>query len=239
MNAFSPNMPVQQQQQMPDQTPNGADTANNADDFSLDTANIWADPTPPVQQQPQPVANKSPDQMAAFNQYVSGLQFQGGPTSEMFQQALQTGDFGKVAASFNSMAQEIYKRAMQDASKMYDASIEKSVSTAVGKSKDFYATEQSRQALRQSIPIAANPNVAPVAEAVFGQAMRQHGGDRAKAMKQTQAFFNALSQQPHTAFGFNTPPAGSPSLRRGGGSSSFGGSGEDDFDWVGWSKSNT
>lgn len=209
---------------------------NNDSAFSLDGPSIWEQPSKPQQQQPQQ-SNKTPDQLAQFNNYVQGLQFQGGPTSDMFQQALQTGDFNKVTASFNAMAQQIYSRAMQDSSRMFDAAVAKAVDSAVGQSRNMYMNDQHRQALYAAVPISKNPNMQPIVEAVYAQAMTKSGNDRDKAIDQTRKFFAAIQQQPHTAFGFTTPPAGSPSPGRGGsGMSPFDDPSGDGFDWMSWAK---
>lgn len=227
----------------PNPNGNNGNQGNNNSGFNFDADNIWSEPASNNQsnsnqrQQPaSPPNGQASDQMANFNQYVNGLNFGKMFDGQAFQQAIQTGDYNSINEAMTKSMQGVYRQAVMDVTKMLDSTVNTAVEKAVGQSKNFFQTENYRKELQQAIPIANNPNVAPVAEAIYGQMIKKHNGDSKKAVEATKQFFGALTSQSHEKFGFDKPPAGMPSSRRGGGNVSFGDDGQE-FDWAGWAQS--
>ena len=210
---------------------------NNSGAFDLSNTNIWEVPKTEgnnqTTQMPQPT--QAPvDPNAQFNQYIQGLDFKFGLSPEDVQKFVVSGDTAGLQAAIQASQRNMYRSVLLDTSKMVNTSVERAVAIAVEKATGMYQQDKSRMVLEDVVPIAKNPNVAPIARATFQQFMKQ-GASADEAAKKTQAFFDALRKQPNTDFGL--PPRADSGRGGFGQSVGFGDDAASDIDWVSFANS--
>jgi len=215
----------------------GSTTNNNNGAFSLDAPNIWATPQPnqggntttqPTVIVQPPQQQQTPQQQ--FEAYVNSRDFGFNMGQDDIQKFVSAGDTAGLAAAVNTSLRNVYKQAMLDSSRMVNDSVDRAVAQAVEKATGMYKGDQNKQVLEQMVPIAKNPNVAPVANAVHKQFMKS-GLNAQQAAEKVQQFFGSLQGQNPTNFGL---PPSSGSGKNGFGQNMNGGFGDDDqeIDWM-------
>lgn len=211
---------------------------NNPQGFDLSRGNIWEQPKPkPVEQTNQnqnggPSNNGTPqnvDPMEGFKNYVKGLDFSAQLSPEDIQNFVQKGDHKGLTAALNKANQGVYERTMLDASKMLNTSIDKAVATAVEKATGAFKTDKSLDFLNTSIPIAKNPNVAPVAQAAYGSFIK-NGKTQEEAVGLVRDFLGAMGKLRNEDLGLPKTPSNSP----GSGRSLASGQQQDNDELVDW-----
>lgn len=225
--------------QKPDQnngSAGGNAGGNNNGTFNLETGNIWAPPAPnqggnttqPQQQQQQ--QQQGPSQEEQFNNYINSRDFGFTMSQEDIQNFVSQGDVKGLTNAVNSAMRNSYRSMMLDASRMVNNAVDRAVEQAVQKATGMYQGDKNRMALEQAVPIAANPNVAPIAQAIQKQFLKS-GKSLDEANKGVQAFFASLQGTDATKFGL-PPSSGSGRNGFGRDMSGFGPSGDDDIDWI-------
>lgn len=199
------------------QSPQGSAPAGQASGeisdggFDLNAINIWqqkpiAQPQMAVQQQ-APQQQQQPDPMGQFDQHVKGLNFgKFEMDSEQLQRFVQTGDTEGFNKSLTGMMQGVYKQVMLDASRMMATQREQIVEDALAKAKQMYGSQRTFDDLVKEVPLAGNPNVAPIAQAVFKQFQSQ-GKSHADAVKGVKSFLNAIRGTKETDIGLPPRPS--------------------------------
>lgn len=187
------------------------------DAFDLNSMNIWAPAQQPAAQQtpaPQQQVQQQPDTLAQFDQYVKNLNFgKFELDADSLQKFVQHGDMQGFNTALSGMMQGAYKQMMLDASKMMGNMREQIVEEALNKAKSMYGAARTFDDLVAEVPLAKNPNVKPIAEAVYKQ-FRNQGGDHAAAVKGVKNFLGAMRQVKETDIGL-PPRTTQPGMRRG------------------------
>lgn len=205
---------------------------NNSSDFDLHGANIWAqgNNNPTVTTDVLNDGTNDPATMSRFDQHVQSLDFKPTFSPEVVQQ-LQQGNLSGLADMMNSMARQVYAQAIKDSSKMSTAAAQRAVLAATEKSTGAFKTDQAIRTLESMVPIAKNPNVAPIAQAVMAQALKAKPGDYEGGAKKVQQFFDAIRNQKSSQFGLEEPPRSGNGQRGGSSSQQFD---DDAIDWLGF-----
>lgn len=223
---------------------NNQNDGNNQDNFDLNAGNIWEQPDN-SKKNSNPNGNGNgnqqtnngtqPDAMEGFNNYVNKLDFKFALSPESVQKFIQQGDHKGLSDAITASHREVYRQTMLDASKMLNTSIEKAVNSAVEKATGAYKTDKAVDYLNTSIPIAKNPNVAPVAQAAYG-AFLKAGKSQEDAVKGVRDFLSSIKSLKNEDLGLPKAPSGSPGngrLRESGQQSDT----EDMVDWLAFAKS--
>lgn len=128
-------------------------------------------------------------------------------TPEVAEQ-INNGDFNGVQQRFNAMGQNIVRQSMAMAIQIMRAHGE-SLQTQMR--SEFGQTLNGRdnnEALVRDFPSAKDPRVAPVIQRVFDQALKNTGGKRDLAVKQTKDMLALMSNVTSGDLGLNLVPQG-------------------------------
>lgn len=212
-----------QGQQPPQNSQQGQQADSGQDNptgFDLNGSNIWSAGNNNAQQQSaqgqQQQSAQQPQQgqdLSGFESYVKGLQFAPAVNGELAQR-IQQGDPVALQEYIGGIGQQIYKQAMLDATRLFSGMQGRIVDDAVNKASTLYGRDKAVTALQSQIPIAKNPNIAPIAQGVFAQFMKS-GASQEQAIENTRQFLASMGNVDHKQLGMNSPPRSSNGQGRG------------------------
>lgn len=189
-----------------------AQTSDQAQAKLLDNGNVWED-------KPEENAGDQPAQITTtaaadatpkptFAEYVSQLNFDADPNvAQSLVSAMNDGNMEDVSKIFQKFGQQIYTKAVEDASRMLDTHGRRIETDLLKKVDGKFSTRDMRGSLEEAVVIAKNPNIAPIAEALKTTFMRQGKSDE-QANTQVQRFLLEMSGMVQETLG--SPPANRP-----------------------------
>lgn len=219
-----------------------ADDENSSGDFDLTRGNIWEQPQEPENRngngggnngQGNGEGNNSPDVMSQFDKFIEGKNFDFSMSPEDIQKFVASGDAAGLQAAMLKSQRTMYKQVMLDASTMVNAAVRRAVDAAVSKATGNFEVSNARTTLQRMVPLAKNPNIAPVAEAVMSTFTKKGMGHEEAAGKVGQ-FLNALRNVKGKDIGVDDPPR---QLNNNRGSRAAIGDDDEDIDWLSFAKS--
>lgn len=235
--------PRPQQQQKPtvlkEDVGNEVDEENSSGDFSLDKGNIWEQPEGNGERT-QDVTGKDADRqngeaavMEGFDAFVAKKNWKFELTPEDIQNFVEKGDSKGLAAALQKSQREMYRETMLDSSRMVNSAIDRAVDKAVQKATGNFQTDKAKDTLRRVVPLANNPNVAPIAEAIMSTFIKK-GQSHADAASNVSKVFNAIRGVKGKDIGVDDPPRDRNGNRGGAAQNDD----EDMIDWMSFARSN-
>lgn len=203
----------QQQARKPDE--------NNSDGFDLDAVNIWDQPKDQNQNRGNSGNNNNNNnnnnggqqqQTGGFDNYINSLNFDFAMPQDDLAKFVQSGDVSGMAKAMAAHGRQVYKQALTDSVKLSQNMVEAAVQKAIKGAGMNYQTDKSIGYLEAQMPIAKNPNVAPIAQSILGTFMKK-GMKLEEAVESTKKVFGAIRSKANTDFGL--PPRSSNSSNRG------------------------
>ena len=153
-------------------------------------------------------ANGGEDIGTTLTQQLESMSF-GDPifTSEVAEQ-INAGDFSGVQERFDSMGQNIVRQSLSMVVQILRPFAEQLQSQI---REEFQGTLNSRdnnETLVRDFPAAKNPQVAPVIQQIFSQALKNTGGNRERAVSQTKEMLRFMANQTASDLDLNVAPRG-------------------------------
>ena len=208
-----------------DQNANDQNDQNNQQDQNNDQNNIenfddlWQDPkdenNQTQQTNNQQNTNDQTNQTSPndrFDEHVNSLDFAADINATELAEQLQNGDFTGLNAAMESVARKTYKSTIFDMNKLIESRVSSAVDEAVQKTTGQVNRNMAVNKMRDALPFASKPSVAPIAEAVFSRFM-QRGDDTEKAIENTRNFFAETNKLSAKDVGQITAPKPKPGER--------------------------
>lgn len=229
--------PSQTQQQ---QKPDGQDDQNNGGNNDDLPANIWAQQQQQQQDnnqqqqnnqnnnQQQNNNNNAKDAATQIREHLEAAGIKADFTPEEIKSLTETNDPKVFSEKLSTLMQKTYIKAMQDSNQLIESKLEKAVETAVAKAVSNVKTDGFKEKLQNSIPLAKDPNITPIAEAIAGQFLKS-GKSQEDTIKMVQKFFGKMANASAKDLGLSENASrGRPTGQNGFGQSSR----EEDTDWL-------
>lgn len=221
---------------------NNANNKNNSGDFSLEEGNIWEQPrTEDGNNKRQPNgneanrANNDETVMRGFDDFVAKKNWKFELGAEDIQKFVQNGDITGLQNAILKSQREMYRETMLDSSKMVNAAIDRAVNAAVERATGNFQTDKAKTTLQTVVPLAKNPNVAPIAEAIMSTFIKK-GQDHDTAARNVSKVFDAIRNVKGKDIGVEDPPRGRNDTR---GSRAADDGDEELIDWLSFAKQAT
>lgn len=155
--------------------------------------NFWDDPVEEAPTGQQPVGNPNPAQGSSpqktpqqqVDDYFASLDWGPEIKAEDLQGDEGLGNLNKTMQAKNQQAMRNMMGFFGESMKAFEQRMGKMIAE---KLEGSFFERDSNAALESRIPDMANPNLRPVLQGVYSQALKHHKGDKSKAVEMTQAF---------------------------------------------------
>lgn len=166
----------------------GEDNSENNVDL---TAGFWDNKTQ-ENKQPEPEAPKG--EPFDFDAFYEEQGISVGFDEATFQQAVESGDYGKIVDNFNAALKQTFTRALIQAGTIAKNHADSAVSRADENLTKHMTTREINNTLANDFGTLGNdPLIQPMLRGTFVQALRKTGGNKAKAIEMTKAVMRKTS----------------------------------------------
>lgn len=128
-------------------------------------------------------------------------------TSEVAEQ-INGGDFSGVQQRFDAMGQNIVRQSLSMVVQILRPFAEQLQGQIREEFQGTLTSRDNNETLVRDFPAAKNPQIAPVIQQVFSQALKNTGGNRERAVSQTKEMLRFMAGQTASDLDLNVAPRG-------------------------------
>lgn len=194
----------------PNRQQNQNNAQNNAQNNLSPYADLWqtanneSNQGNNQQQTTQSNNQGQPDPNKVMSDHIASLKLAAGVDTDAIMSGLRDGDPTALQSAFESVAAKAYQSAITTMNSVVEQRVKKAVEEASNNASSSVNTNLAIRELNEKLPFTAEPEVAPIAKAVFMQMMKK-GKSVQEAISETGKYFGHVSKIA-SKFVDTTPP---------------------------------